>query len=132
MSGEFVYRDDGIKIRIPGQPFYAFFETCPVFFLPGLDPYIMGYQDRRRFLAEEHNPRVFDRAGNAMPTVWVNGRVVGAWGQRKDGSLVHGLFETVGDEAQALLASEAQRLEAFLDGESLPQRTHTTFTRSLK
>ena len=107
-------------------------ETCPVFFLPGLDPYIMGYQDRRRFLAEEHNPRVFDRAGNAMPTVWVNGRVVGAWGQRKDGSVVHALFEAVPDEAPALLAAEAQRLEAFLDGEFLPQRSHTTFTRSLK
>jgi hypothetical protein len=103
-----------------------------VFFLPGLDPYIMGYRDRDRFLAPEHRGKVFDRAGNAMPTVWADGRVVGAWGQRKDGSVVYGLFEAVREEAQALLAEEARRLEGFLDGEFLPSRSHTAFTRALK
>jgi hypothetical protein len=103
-----------------------------VFFLPGLDPYIMGYSERERFLAPEHYSKVFDRAGNAMPTVWVDGRVAGAWGQRKDGSVVYGLFEPLPDEAGALLAEEARRLEAFLDGEFLPSRSHTPFTRALK
>jgi hypothetical protein len=92
----------------------------------------MGYRDRRRFLAAEHRAKVFDRAGNAMPTVWVNGRVVGACGQRKDGSVVYGLFEPVGEEEQALLADEVQRLEGFLGGEFLPPRIHTSFTRTLK
>jgi len=103
-----------------------------VFLLPGLDPYIMGYCDWRRFLAAEHHAKVFDRAGNAMPTVWVNGRVVGAWGQRKDGNVIYGLFEQVGEEERALLESEVQRLEGFLGGEFLPPRTHTPFTRALK
>jgi uncharacterized protein YcaQ len=103
-----------------------------VFLLPGLDPYIMGYKERDRFLALEHYSKVFDRAGNAMPTAWVDGRVVGAWGQRKDGSVVYGLFEPVPGEAQPLLAEEARRLEAFLDGEFLPLRSHTSFTRALK
>jgi len=100
-------------------------------FFPGLDPYIMGYRDRCRFLATEHRTKVFDRAGNAMPTVWVNGRVVGAWGQRKDGSVIYGLFEPVGEEKRALLAGEVQRLEIFLGGEFLPPRTHASFTRAL-
>jgi hypothetical protein len=91
----------------------------------------MGYGDRGRFLAAEHRAKVFDRAGNAMPTVWVNGRVVGAWGQRRDGSVVYGLLESVGEEEQALLEGEVQRLEGFLDGEFLPPRTHTPFTRAL-
>jgi hypothetical protein len=102
------------------------------FLLPGLDPYIMGYRDRDRFLAPEHRAKVFDRDGNAMPTVWVNGRVVGAWGQRKDGGVIYGLFEPVGEEEQALLEGEVQRLEGFLGGEFLPPRTHTPFTRALK
>jgi hypothetical protein len=102
-----------------------------VFFLPGLDPYIMGYHDRRRFLSPEHEGYVFDRAGNAMPTVWINGQVVGAWGQRKDGSVVYGLFEPAGKSEQTSLAKEAKRLESFLDGEHLAPRTQTPFTRAL-
>jgi hypothetical protein len=102
-----------------------------VFFLPSLDPYIMGYGDRRRFLAAEHRAKLFDRAGNAVPTVWVNGRVVGAWGQREDGSVIYRLLEAVGEDEQALLAAEARRLEGFLGGEYLPPAFRTSFTRAL-
>ncbi|MCK4472330.1 MAG: winged helix DNA-binding domain-containing protein, partial [Anaerolineae bacterium] len=91
-------------------------------------------------LAAEHRAKVFDRAGNAVPTVWANGKVVGAWGQRKacgeprrtNGSVIYGLFEPVGEEEQVLLAGEAQRLEGFLGGEFLPPRFRTPFTRALK
>jgi hypothetical protein len=106
-------------------------EAAWVIFLPGLDPYIMGYRDRSRFLAPEHVTKVFDRAGNAMPTVWVDGRVVGAWGQRKDGCVAYGLFESVGPKGQRVLADEISRLESFLDGEYIPSRSHTPFTRAL-
>jgi hypothetical protein len=100
----------------------------------------MGYRDRGRFLAPEHRAKVFDHAGNAMPTVWVNGRVVGAWGQRKacgeprrtNGSVIYGLLESMGEEERALLEGEVQRLEGFLGGEFLLPRTHTPFTRALK
>jgi hypothetical protein len=107
-----------------GTPFISF--------LPALDPYIMGYPDRRRFLAPEHNAKVFDRAGNAMPTVWVNGQVVGAWGQHRNGEVVYGLFQGVNEDELRLLKADAQRLEGFLGGEYLPQRTHTAFTRALQ
>jgi hypothetical protein len=102
------------------------------FFLPELDPYIMGYRERQRFLTEGHFAKILDRAGNAMPTVWVNGRTVGAWGQRPDGSVAYQLFEAVGEAAQALLAGEARRLEGFMQGETLPQRSGTAFTRALQ
>ncbi|MFC2029933.1 winged helix DNA-binding domain-containing protein [Chloroflexota bacterium] len=101
------------------------------FFLPSLDPYIMGYKDRRRFLAVEHHDKVFDRAGNAMPTVWVDGSVVGAWLHRKDGRVVFGLFEPVRKSARARLETKRLELERFLGDEYLPVRTHTTFTRIL-
>jgi len=105
-----------------------------VFLLPALDPYIMGYQDRQRSLrvAPEHRDKIFDRAGNAMPTAWANGQVVGAWSQRKNGSVVYGLFKPLGDDALALLSREARRLESFLEGEFLAWSTSTPFTRSLK
>jgi hypothetical protein len=107
-------------------------DTPYISFLPALDPYIMGYPDRRRFLAPEHNAKVFDRAGNAMPTIWVNGQVVGAWGQRKNGEVVYGVFEEENEEELTLLEAEAQRLESYLGGEYLPLRTHTAFARSLE
>jgi hypothetical protein len=134
-DGYLVLPDDAQRLRDfsqPDVPSTSSGQAPYVFLLPGLDPYIMGYRDRRRFLAAEHRAKVFDRAGNAMPTVWANGQVVGAWGQRRDGSVVYGLFEPVGEEEQALLGSEAQRLEGFLGGEFLPPRTRTPFTRALK
>jgi hypothetical protein len=119
--------DDAQRLRDFAAP-----ETPYVFLLPALDPYIMGYRDRRRFLAAEHRAKVFDRAGNGMPTVWANGQVVGAWGQRKDGSVTYGLFEAVGEEERALVEGKRKQLEGFLGGEVVPQRTHTPFTRALK
>jgi hypothetical protein len=107
--------------------------TAPyIFLLPSLDPYIMGYRDRGRFLDPAHRPKVFDRAGNAMPSVWVSGRVAGAWGQRKDGSVIYRVFEPLGAEEEDLLVTETGRLDDFLDGEHLRPRTHTSFTRALE
>ncbi len=126
-NGYWILAEDAQRLRdfsLPDGPY--------VFFLPDLDPYIMGYRDRRRFLAAEHRAKVFDRAGNAVATVWVNGRVVGAWGQPKDdGRVIYSLFEPVCDEERVLLADEAQRLQGFLGGEFLPPRFRTPFTRAL-
>ena len=121
--------DDARRLRRFAPP-----QVPYVFFLPALDPYIMGYQDRSRSIrvAPEHRDKIFDRAGNAMPTVWVNGQVVGAWGQRKNGSVVFGLFEPISDDALALLTDEARRLESFLESEFLALSTSTPFTRNLK
>lgn len=47
--------------------------------LPGLDPYIMGYKDRERYLHPKHYKMVFDRSGNATSTILVDGQVVGIW-----------------------------------------------------
>jgi hypothetical protein len=124
-EGYLMLADDVRRLRGLATP-----DSPYAFFLPSLDPYVMGYRHRRRFLAPEHRAQVFDRAGNAMPTVWLDGRVVGAWGQRKDGTVVYGLFEPVGEE-EPLLEAKRRQLEAFLDGEYLPQRSHTPFTRTL-
>jgi uncharacterized protein YcaQ len=80
--------------------------------LPSLDPYIMGYRDRRRFLAPEHYDQVFDRAGNAFATVWINGRVVGIW-REQEATIELFVWEDIENEA---LVAEAQRLGRFLIG----------------
>jgi len=126
-SGHLMLADDAERLRKFVTP-----DTPYAFFLPGLDPFIMGYKDRRRFLAAEHRAKVFDRAGNAVPTVWANGRVVGGWGQRKDGSVTYGLFGPVSDEERAVLEDKRQHLEGFLDGDLLRPRSRTAFTRALK
>ncbi|MBN2614036.1 MAG: AlkZ family DNA glycosylase [Bacteroidales bacterium] len=48
-------------------------------FLPALDPFIMGYRLRSRFLNIVHNDYVFDRYGNASPTIILDGKVIGIW-----------------------------------------------------
>jgi hypothetical protein len=126
-SGYVMLAEDAVRL---GR--FSRFQGPSVSFLPGLDPLIMGYRDRRRYLAAEYERHVVARAGNTVPTVWVNGRVSGAWGQRRDGRLVYGLFEPVDEEVQALLDGEARRLERFLAGEYLAPRYHTPFTRELE
>ena len=64
--------------------------------LPGLDPTTMGWKARDWYLGP-HTERVFDRNGNGGPTVWVDGRIVGAWVQRADGEIVVRLLD--GDHA---------------------------------
>lgn len=47
--------------------------------LPSLDPYLMGYKDRERYLDSEYCDNVFDRSGNATSTILLNGKVIGIW-----------------------------------------------------
>lgn len=119
-------REDVESLRgftVPSEPYVAL--------LPALDPAIMGYQDRSRFLASKQRKHLFDRAGNAVPTVWVNGRVVGAWAQRRDGQVVYGLLEPVDDSVRQLVEAEGERLQAFLGDEVLVARSTTIFTKAL-
>jgi hypothetical protein len=62
--------------------------------LPSLDPTTMGWKERDWYLPAAAAD-AFDANGNAGPTLWVDGRVVGAWAQAKDGRLVTHYFEPV-------------------------------------
>ncbi len=65
--------------------------------LPGLDPTTMGWKQRDWYLGD-HRSRIFDTNGNGGPTVWVDGRIVGGWAQRKTGEVVFRLLEDIGAE----------------------------------
>jgi hypothetical protein len=81
--------------------------------LPTLDPTTMGWKERAWYLGP-HGSALFDRNGNAGPTVWWGGRVIGGWAQRRDGEIVFRLLEDVGADAVLAVESEAARLFAWL------------------
>jgi Winged helix DNA-binding domain len=81
--------------------------------LPTLDPTTMGWKERSWYLGE-HGPTLFDTNGNAGPTIWWEGRIVGGWSQRKDGEIVLGLLEDVGRDARAAIDAEAERVRHWV------------------
>jgi winged helix DNA-binding protein len=98
--------------------------------LPALDPTTMGWAGRDFYLGP-HRPVLFDRNGNAGPTVWWDGRVVGGWAQRKTGEVVLRLLEDVGADAAAAIDAEAARLADWLGPVTVTPRFRTPLEREL-
>ncbi len=89
--------------------------------LPGLDPTVMGWQARSWYLGP-HAGQLFDRSGNAGPTIWWDGRLVGAWGQDVDGRVQLEYVEDVGASARKVLQRKASELTDWLDGVRIKPR----------
>jgi hypothetical protein len=98
--------------------------------LPSLDPTTMGWQQRTWYLGD-HGPSLFDTNGNAGPTVWVDGRVVGGWAQRRSGEVVHHLLEDTGAETAAAVAAACADLEAWLGPMRITPRFPTPLQKTL-
>ena len=98
--------------------------------LPALDPTVMGWTARDWYLGE-HRAALFDRSGNAGPTIWWSGRVVGGWVQRASGEIATRLLEDAGSDATAAVAAEAERLEAWLGDWRVIPRFRTPLEREL-
>ncbi len=106
--------DDGVGLVLPDDDVPMGEAPDPwVALLPALDTTTMGWASRDWYLAP-HRPALFDTNGNAGPTVWADGRVVGGWLQRSDGEVVVRLLEDVGAEASAAIDLEAARLADWL------------------
>ena len=98
--------------------------------LPALDPTAMGWCERGWYVGD-HAGALFDRSGNIGPTAWWDGRIVGGWGQRKDGQIAVRLLEDVGTEASAAIAAEAQRLQEWIGPARITPRFRTPLEREL-
>jgi hypothetical protein len=98
--------------------------------LPALDPTTMGWAGRDFYLGP-HRQALFDRNGNAGPTIWWDGRVVGGWAQRKSGELVLRLLEDVGADASAAIETDAAHLADWLGPLRVTPRFRTPLEREL-
>ena len=82
--------------------------------LPGLDPTTMGWKEREWFLHTDLISRVFDRNGNAGPTIWLDGNIIGGWIQRPDGEIALELPNGIPASREAELETEIVRLQDFV------------------
>ncbi len=120
---------DTVEVDLDGRPGLVLADdTEPVeppdpwvALLPALDPSSMGWK-HRDFLLGPHRERVFDVNGNAGPTVWVDGRIVGGWAQRDHGEVAFTLLQDVGAEATAAVERRAAELTTMLGDVRLKAR----------
>ena len=122
--------DDGVGYVLPDDVAPVRAPRRWVALLPGLDPTIMGWKERDWYLGP-HATRLFDRNGNAGPTVWSDGRIVGGWAQRADGVIDTELLEPVDATATRAVAKEADALTEWLDGKVVTPRFRTPLEREI-
>ncbi|WP_432824331.1 winged helix DNA-binding domain-containing protein [Dactylosporangium sp. CA-092794] len=98
--------------------------------LPALDPTVMGFQTRQWYLGQ-HAPALFDRTGNAGPTVWADGRVVGGWAQTPGGRVVWELVEEVPAATRRAVTRAAGQLREWLGEVRVTPRFRAPLERKL-
>ncbi|MEO6604208.1 MAG: winged helix DNA-binding domain-containing protein [Aeromicrobium sp.] len=122
-------RCDLVEVDLDGQPglVLAGDDEPPdddepwVALLPALDPTIMGWKHRDFYLGP-HRSQLFDVNGNAGPTVWCNGEVVGGWAQLDSGEVVTNLLADIGAEATDAVSRETAALTEVLGDVRLKAR----------
>jgi hypothetical protein len=122
--------DEGVGLVLPDD-LDTDDEVHPwVALLPGLDPTVMGWKHREWYLGD-HASELFDGNGNAGPTVWANGRIVGGWAQLDDGEVVVELLEPVDAKTKKVIDAERYRLRDWLGDIRIRPRFRTPLERSL-
>jgi hypothetical protein len=91
----------------------------------------MGWKQRDWYVCNEMTRLVFDRNGNAGPTVWADGRVVGAWAQRPGGEIAIQWCEPVSAVYERLAAAEADRLRSVIGDARFRIRFPSPLSRTL-
>ena len=99
--------------------------------LPGLDSTTMGWKQRGWYVDDRPDAGLFDRNGNAGPTIWAGGRVVGVWTQRPDGTIATEYVRSVGSVIADQVADESDRLAAWLGDVRVKWRYPTPITKRL-
>jgi hypothetical protein len=125
-----VQLDDGVGYVLPDDVESEADAGHWVAFLPGLDPTVMGWKERSWYLGTRGG-ELFDSNGNAGPTVWADGRVVGGWSQTADGDIVVALLERVDARTRRRITVERDRLRAWLGEMRIHSRFPTPFARRL-
>ena len=90
----------------------------------------MGWKARDWYLGP-HRDALFDTAGNAGPTIWSDGRIVGGWAVLPSGEVVTRLLDDIGSEAVRAVSAEAARLTEWLRSTRVVPRFATPLAREL-
>ena len=99
--------------------------------LPALDATVMGWKHRDWYLGDFRSV-LFDRNGNAGPSVWCDGRIVGGWAQRPNGDIAVRILEDIGREATAAVEEPANQLCAWFGDTRVKWRFPTPLQRELE
>jgi len=129
---------DAVEVDLDGQAGYVLPDdlegTAPVepwaALLPPLDPTTMGWFERDWYLGP-YKAQLFDTNGNAGPTAWWDGRIVGGWRQTDTGEVDLQLLEEVGSDGRRALQDEAARLTDWLGGTRVLARFPSPLSRRI-
>jgi len=86
--------------------------------LPCLDPYLMGYKDRDRYLDQNIYSYVYDLSGNATTTILHKGRVIGIWDFEAP-LFKYFLFDDLGSKIMDNLKAQAEKIGRFISGKDI-------------
>jgi len=108
----FILPSDVPELEAAGWP-----KSPRVSLLPLLDPYLMAYRDRDRYLPQGHYAHVYDRSGNATNCILLDGRITGVWDyDDKPPALKFFLFEKASRQSLQEIEKQALRMGEFLSG----------------
>lgn len=102
------------------------FDALEISLLPNLDPYLMGFKRRERYLGPEYYDTVFDRSGNVTSTVLLNGRIIGVW-DCAEVMKIH-LFQKVGGDIEHRIYTGARQLGRFITGKEMEVKPVASMT----
>ncbi|NVM18722.1 MAG: winged helix DNA-binding domain-containing protein [Candidatus Lokiarchaeota archaeon] len=90
-------------------------------FLPRLDPYLMGYKERERYVDLKDFEFIYDRSGNATSTILSNGRVIGVWDvvDKPVPLLKLYLFKKIEEHIMTKINLEGNRIGKFITGQKI-------------
>ncbi|MCP4968762.1 MAG: winged helix DNA-binding domain-containing protein [bacterium] len=98
--------------------------------LPSLDSTVMGWKDRDWYLGS-HRADLYDRNGNAGPTIWLNGRIIGGWAQSGSGEVRLEYLESADAASIELVQRRAAELQRWLGERRFVARFRTPTERRL-
>ncbi len=79
-------------------------------FLAGFDQLMLGYQKKESiYLPDCHLRGIFNLAGIVMPSILLNGKVVGKW-KKKNANLKFTLFEKISTKEKKIISNAAEEL----------------------
>jgi hypothetical protein len=129
---------DAVEVDLDGQTGYVLpddLDPTPTVkpwaaLLPPLDPTTMGWFERDWYLGP-YKAQLFDTNGNAGPTAWWDGRIVGGWRQHETGEVDLQVLEDVGKGGRCALEDEGTRLTEWLEGTRVVARFPSPLSKQL-